>query len=92
MYLIRPNIIEGNITGYWCDEKIQGKLIESHFVTLHPRACSCRHFTESRNVFGHFHIALVEHYLKNGSPIAAIYGKSKDGKIETLCPGFTKKN
>ena len=90
MYTIRENIIDSQVEGYWIDEKIQGILIESIYVTLHPRQCSCKHFHESNNKYNHFHINLVEHWIKAGKPIAAIYGKSKKGKIITLCPGFIK--
>ncbi|MBO4622485.1 MAG: hypothetical protein J5691_01225 [Bacilli bacterium] len=90
MYMIRENIIEGEVQGYWVDEKIHGIIVESTYVTLHPRSCSCHFFTESKNVHNHFHINLVEHWIKSGKPIAAIYGKSKKGKIVTLCQGFVK--
>lgn len=90
MYLIRENIIDDEVNGYWVDEKINGVLIESHFVTLSPRSCSCKYFAESHNKFNHFHIALVEHWIKNGKPTASLYAKSKAGKIVTLCPGFVK--
>lgn len=90
MYMIRENIIEGEVQGYWVDEKIHGIIVESTYVTLHPRSCSCHFFTESKNIHNHFHINLVEHWIKAGKPIAAIYGKSKKGKIVTLCQGFVK--
>lgn len=90
MYLIRENVIDGVVEGYWCDEKISGKLIESHYVTLHPKTCSCRYFAESNNKLNHFHLNLVEHWVKMGCPQSALYAKSKTGKIVTLCPGFTK--
>ena len=90
MYLIRENIIDKKVTGYWVDEKINGKLIESHFVTLHPKTCSCKYFAESHNCYSHFHITLVENWIKNGKPQCAMYSKSKAGKIVTLCPGFIK--
>lgn len=90
MYVIRENIIDNEVQGYWVDEKIRGTLIESTFVTLHPKNCSCKHFTESKNIHNHFHICLVENWIANGKPHAAIYGKSKKGKIVTLCPGFIK--
>lgn len=88
--MIRENIIEGEIQGYWVDEKIHGIIVESTYVTLHPKSCSCHFFTESKNIHNHFHINLVEHWIKAGKPIAAIYGKSKKGKIITLCQGFVK--
>lgn len=90
MYTIRENIIDDKVEGYWVDEKIRGVLIESILVTLHPKTCSCRYFTESKNIHNHFHICLVEHWINNGKPKAAMYGKSKSGKIITLCPGFVK--
>ena len=90
MYMIRENIIDNEVQGYWVDEKIHGIIVESTYVTLHPRACSCHFFTESKNMHNHFHINLVEHWIKSGKPIAAIYGKSKKGKIVTLCQGFVK--
>ncbi len=92
MYIIRENIIDGKVEGYWVDEKIRGVLIESTYVTLKPKSCSCKHFAESNNIHNHFHINLVENWIKKGKPIAAIYGKSKKGKIITLCPGFVKKD
>lgn len=90
MYTIRENIINNKVEGYWIDEKIHGTIVESIYVTLYPKSCSCHFFTESKNVHNHFHINLVEHWIKSGKPIAAIYGKSKKGKIITLCPGFIK--
>ncbi len=90
MYMIRENIIEGEVQGYWVDEKIHGIIVESTYVTLHPRSCSCHFFTESKNMHNHFHINLVEYWIKSGKPVAAIYGKSKKGKIVTLCQGFVK--
>ena len=90
MYMIRENVINDKVEGYWVDEKIRGVLIESTYVTLSPKSCSCKHFVESHNVYNHFHINLVENWIKHGKPIAAIYGKSKKGKIITLCPGFVK--
>jgi len=90
MYMIRENIINDKVEGYWIDEKIRGVLIESTYVTLSPKTCSCKHFTESHNIFNHFHINLVEHWIREGKPTAAIYAKSKKGKIITLCPGFVK--
>lgn len=90
MYTIRENIIDGEVQGYWIDEKIRGVLIESTYVTLKPKSCSCHFFTESKNMHNHFHINLVEHWINSGKPIAAMYGKAKNGKIVVLCPGFTK--
>ena len=90
MYMIRENIIDNEVQGYWVDEKIRGTLVESTYVTLKPKSCSCNFFLESKNIHNHFHICLVEHWIKSGKPIAAIYGKSKHGKIVTLCPGFIK--
>lgn len=90
MYMIRENIINNEVHGYWIDEKIHGTLIESTYVTLKPKSCSCHFFAESKNMHNHFHINLVEHWIKSGKPVAAIYGKSKSGKVVTLCPGFIK--
>lgn len=90
MYSIRENIINDEVDGYFIDEKIRGILVESIYVTLSPRNCSCRHFTESKNLHNHFHINLVEYWIKMGKPTAALYSKSKTGKIITLCPGFIK--
>ncbi len=90
MYMIRENIINDEVQGYWVDEKIRGILVESTFVTLKPKSCSCHYFTESKNIHNHFHICLVEYWIKMGKPTAAIYTKGKNGKIITLCPGFIK--
>lgn len=90
MYTIRENVIDDKVEGYWIDEKIRGALIESTYVTLSPKSCSCHFFCESKNIHNHFHINLVEHWIKTGKPIAAMYAKSKSGKIITLCPGFIK--
>lgn len=90
MYTIRENIIDNTVQGYWIDEKIRGVLIESIFVTLSPKSCSCNNFSYSKNIHNHFHINLVEHWIKQGKPTAAIYAKTKTGKIITLCPGFIK--
>ena len=93
MYLIRKNIITENniekVNGYWVDEKINGQLIESFFIQLDThKTCSCKYFTESKNPRNHFHILLVENWIRNGCPKYAIYIKNKKGKIETLCPGY----
>lgn len=89
MYLVRKNISKNkNDDGYWVDEKINGKLVESYYITLKPCTCSCQHFEESHNPFNHFHILLVKNWIKEGCPQCAIYAKSKQGKIRTLCPGF----
>lgn len=90
MYLVRENITDNKVTGYWVDEKINGKVIESYFVTLNPKNCSCKYFAESHNYHNHFHINLVEHWIKQNKPISAMYAKAKNGKIITLCPGFVK--
>ena len=91
MYLVRENIIDGKVDGYWVDEKIRGILIESIFVRLEPKlSCSCRYFAESKNPHNHFHIELVKRWVESGKPVAAIYAKTKQGKISTLCPGFIK--
>ncbi len=92
MYLVRKNIVDDKEDGYWVDEKINGKLVESYYVTLKPNTCSCQHFTNSNNAFNHFHINLVYNWLKHGCPECAIYSKTKEGKIQTLCPGFIKKS
>lgn len=88
MYLIRENIIDNELTGYFVDEKISGKLIETHFIDKSLKSCSCRYYAESQNPYGHFHIALVRNWIKLGKPRSALFGKSKNGKIVTLCPGF----
>ena len=90
MYLIRENIKEDKTSEYIIDEKINGHLIESFSVTLSPHTCSCHYFHESNNKLNHFHINLVELWIKNGKHCAAMYAKSKAGKIVTLCPGFIK--
>jgi hypothetical protein len=90
MYLIRENVQDEEITGYWIDEKINGKLIESHFVTKDLKTCSCKYFAESQNPYNHFHINLCSYWIKSGKPQCAMYAKSKKGKIVVLCPGFTK--
>ena len=91
MYLVRKNIVKGKENGYWVYEKINGKLIESFYITLKPCKCSCHHFAESNNPLNHFHINLVKFWIKEGCPSSAIYAKSKCGKIQVLCPGFIKK-
>ena len=80
MYLIREKIENDEVVGYYVDEKISGVL------TLHK--CSCKYFAESNNCYSHFHINLCKNWIKNGKPKCAMYAKSKDGKIVTLCPGF----
>lgn len=91
MYLIEEQLDSENKTvGYWVREKIANKLVESHFVTLSPKQCSCKYFAESHNPHTHFHINVVETWIKQGKPCAAMYGKSKSGKVVTLCPGFIK--
>lgn len=90
MYLVRENIVDGEVNGYFVDEKIQGRLIESHFVTLNPPSCSCKYFQFSHNPYNHFHINLVKFWIKSGKPQSALYAKNKQGKIITLCPGFIK--
>lgn len=89
MYLIEESI-ENDQPIYIVKEKIQGHLIEEHKVSLNPRSCSCRYFAESHNCHNHFHIVLVENWIKNNKPCCAMYAKSKTGKIVTLCPGFVK--
>ena len=88
MYLVRKNIINDSVDGYFVDEKIHGKLITSHYITLHPDTCSCEFFAKSKNPHTHFHINLVRFWIKQGCPISSMYDKSKDGKIVVLCPGF----
>lgn len=91
MYLVEEQLdANGETVGYWLREKISNKLIESYFITLSPRTCSCKYFAESHNVYNHFHINVVELWVKQGKPCAAMYGKTKQGKIITLCPGFIK--
>lgn len=90
MYLVRENIVDGKTTGYFVDEKISGKLIESHFVSVNLKECSCRYFAESHNPYHHFHINLCKQWLKMGKPECALFGKSKDGKIAILCRGFIR--
>lgn len=90
MYLIREDTLDDQTIGYWVDEKINGNLIESHFVTADLKTCSCRYFAESKNPYNHFHINLCQHWIKAGKPQCAMYAKSKKGKIVTLCPGFIK--
>lgn len=88
MYIVRENIVKDKCTGYWVDENIDGKLIESFFVTLSPRSCSCKYFAESQNIYNHFHINLVEYWIRTGKPFGAVYEKSKQGKVRVLCEGF----
>lgn len=88
MYLIREKIENDKVVGYQIDEKISGVLIESHVVSADLKHCSCKYFAESQNTHNHFHINLIHNWLKNGKPMCAMYAKSKDGKIVTLCPGF----
>ena len=88
MYLIREKYENEELIGYLIDEKISGVLIETHFVDKSLHSCSCKYFTESHNCYSHFHINLCRNWIKNGKPLCAMYAKSKDGKIVTLCPGF----
>jgi len=90
MYLIRENIKEDNSVEYIVDEKINGHLVESFTITLSPNTCSCHYFAESNNKLNHFHINLVENWIRHGRPCAAMYAKTRSGKIITLCPGFIK--
>lgn len=92
MYLVRENIFNGETTGYFVDEKISGKLIESHFVDVSLKKCSCKHFKESQNPYQHFHINLCKKWLKMGKPECALFSKSKTGKIIVLCNGFIRKS
>ena len=88
MYLIREKIENDEVVGYYVDEKISGVLIETHEVDKTLHKCSCKYFAESNNCYSHFHINLCKNWIKNGKPKCAMYDKSKDGKIVTLCPGF----
>ncbi len=92
MYLIRENVVDGETDGYWVDQKLRGQIVESFFVQMSPRSCSCCHFAASQNIYNHFHILLVENWLKTGKPTSAIYTKGRKGKIQTLCAGFVAKN
>ena len=88
MYLIREKYENDELVGYLIDEKISGVLIETHFVDKSLHNCSCKYFIESHNCYSHFHINLCRNWIKNGKPQCAMYAKTKDGKIATLCPGF----
>ena len=90
MYLVRENVIDNKTTGYWVDEKIDGQLITSHFITLYPKiTCSCQYFQESHNPLNHFHIQVLKYWLKEGSPKFAMYKKSKIGKVIKVFDGFS---
>lgn len=91
MYLIHEKIENGELLGYIVEEKICGNFIESHFVDVTLKSCSCKYFAESNNCYSHFHINLCRNWIKNGKPMCAMYAKSKDGKIVTLCQGFIPK-
>jgi len=85
MYLIRPS----DNGGYFVDQKYDGVLVDSFYVQLTPRkSCSCKYFTESNNHYNHFHISLIEYWLKQGSPKSAMYEKDKNGKIKVLFEGI----
>lgn len=88
MYLIREKIENDEVVGYYVDEKISGVLIETHLVSVDLKQCSCKYFAESHNYHSHFHINLCHNWIANGKPKCAMYAKSKDGKIVTLCQGF----
>lgn len=91
MYLLKENFDEnGKLLNYQIDEKINGNLIESHYISTDLKSCSCKYFAESNNPYTHFHINLCKHWIKEGKPMCAMYAKSKKGKIVTLCPGFIK--
>lgn len=90
MYLIKENIENDKVIGYIVEEKINGKLIESHYVSLDLKSCSCKYFAESHNPYNHFHINLCRNWINTGKPMCAMYAKSKKGKIVTLCAGFIK--
>lgn len=86
MYLVR----ESSPNNYFVDYKIGNKFVESYYVSFDDtRAqCSCKHFHESKNRLNHFHINLVEYWIKEGKPLHAIYEKASDGKIKVLCNGI----
>lgn len=92
MYIVTENIVDGDLIDYVVTEKIAGKVIESHHIDPTLKNCSCRYFAESHNPFSHFHINLCKHWLRMGKPRSALYGKSKDGKVVTLCAGFVMPN
>ena len=84
MYLIRETS-----EGFFVDYKIRGYLVESYFITINPKKeCSCHFFTESHNYHNHFHINLVEYWIKAGKPKYAMYDKDERGKIKVLCEGI----
>lgn len=85
MYLIR----ESAPNQYFVDYKVGNRFIESYYVTIdNTKAdCTCKHFHESHNRLNHFHINLVEFWIKEGKPTNAIYDKASDGKIKVLCHG-----
>ena len=91
MYLVREKIENGETTGYYIDEKISGKLIETHFVDSMFKTCSCKYFQESHNPYNHFHINLCKFWVRSGKPKCALYAKSRSGKIVVLCQGFIPK-
>ncbi len=84
MYLVREAK-----NGFFVDYKLKGHLVESFFVTITPKKeCSCKYFAESHNHYNHFHINLVERWIKDGKPRTAMYEKTKDGKINVLFEGI----
>lgn len=89
MYIVSENVVDGDLVGYIVTEKISGRIIESHHIDANLKTCSCRYFAESQNPYSHFHINLCKHWLRMGKPKSALYGKAKNGKIVTLCSGFT---
>lgn len=88
MYLIR----ESSPDCYFIDYKVNNKFIESYYVAFDgtKAQCSCKHFHESHNRLNHFHINLVEYWIKAGKPKYAMYEKTCDGKIKVLCDGYKK--
>ena len=92
MYIVTENIVDGDLIGYIVTEKIAGNIIESHYIDPKMKTCSCRYFAESHNPYSHFHINLCKHWIRMAKPKSALFGKSKDGKIVTLCAGFVVPN
>ena len=86
MYLFR----ESSPNNYFVDYRVGNRFIESYYISIDgsKATCSCRHFNESKNRLNHFHINLVEHWIKDGKPFGAMYDKSLDGKIKVLFAGI----
>lgn len=89
MYLIR----ESSPNHYFIDYKINNKFVESYYVSFDgtKAECSCKHFHESHNRLNHFHINLIEYWIKSGKPKNAMYEKTLDGKIKVLHSGYITK-